>query len=109
MVSVFHVSAARDDSGLLSRLYHNYHYLYDPARVNYVEVSHIGVCVGGHCFHAGAVLIWMMVILELLHIFWFYLIVKMIFRTIVDKEVKQDIRSDEEDTAEWYDDDKKKQ
>ena len=36
--------------------------------------------------------------------FWLILIIRMLFRTAVKKEVKQDIRSESEDEEEWYED-----
>ena len=91
-----------DTSGILSSIIPSLYYKYDPARVAWFEISHLGACVGGHCFHSGAVLIGMMVVLELLHIFWLLMIIRMIYRSLFHlKQVKQDIRSDEEDEGEW--------
>jgi hypothetical protein len=94
--------AAGNSTGLLGGLISNIHYIYDPQRATWFEISHLGACVGGHCFHSGAVLVVMMIVLELLHIFWLVLIVRMIYRSIFQlKQVKQDIRSDSEDESEW--------
>jgi len=78
------------------------YYLYDAARRHWTEISYAGACVGGHCVHSGAVLIGMMVVLELLHVFWLFMILRMLYRSFFQlKQVKQDIRSDSEDEAEW--------
>lgn len=112
---------ALGSEGVLSALFRDIHYLYDPLRSFWVEISHRGACLGGHCFHSGCVLIGMMVVLELLHIFWLLMIFRMIWRSVfqlkqVHKkeevmlfvlllipggQVKQDIRSDSEDEEEW--------
>lgn len=102
-------SAASGSQGLLGMLFRDIHYMYDPARSFWFEISHRGACVGGHCFHSGCVLIGMMVLLELLHIFWLVMIIRMIWRSLFQlKQVKQDIRSDSEDEEEWAENRKKK-
>jgi len=113
---------AAGSEGVLSALFRDIHYLYDPLRSFWIEISHRGACLGGHCFHSGCVLIVMMVVLELLHIFWLLMIFRMIWRSLfqlkqvvkslmgdvmffvfnlVFRQVKQDIRSDSEDEEEW--------
>jgi hypothetical protein len=46
----------------------------------------------------------MLVGLQCLHIFWFYLISRMIYRMLVVGEIEKDVRSDEEDDKEFHDD-----
>lgn len=88
--------------GLIGMLFRDIHFLYDPLRTFWFEISHRGACVGGYCFHSGCVLIGMMVLLELLHVFWLMMILRMIWRSLFQlKQVKQDIRSDSEDEEEW--------
>ena len=63
-------------------------YVYDSARLHYIEVSHLGCCIAGHCLHSGIFLIGMMIILEILHVFWMAMILRMIFRSFLKgKEV----------------------
>lgn len=94
------VSAAARN--LFSSVFTRLHYVYDGARVNTFELSHLGACIGGHCFHSGWLLVWLMVILEALHIFWLMLILRMIWNAVAaNRQVKQDIRSDEEDENDW--------
>lgn len=92
-----------DSTGILSQIFLSMHYVYDGARTNWFEISHLATCFGKHCFHSGYVLIWLMVLLELLHVFWLVLIIRMVYRAVIRKEVKQDIRSDEENEEEWND------
>jgi ceramide synthetase len=87
--------------GLLTQLLRRDFYVYDVDRTCLFEISHIGACVGAHCFHSGIVLIGMMCVLELLHVFWMLMIIRMILKSFVKgKNVQQDIRSDDEDDEE---------
>jgi len=87
--------------GFLKQLLRRDLYVYDVERTCMFEISHIGACVGAHCFHSGIVLIGMMCVLELLHVFWFIMIIRMILKSFVKgKKVQQDIRSDDEDDEE---------
>lgn len=87
--------------GLLGSLLDRLYYVYDPLRSHWLEISHLGTCFGPYCFHSGVVLIWLMVVLEMLHIFWLFMILRMIVRGLRKKEIKQDIRSESEDEKEW--------
>lgn len=48
----------------------------------------------------------MLVGLQCLHVFWFYLIVRMIYRLMIVGEIEKDVRSDEEDAADSPHEDK---
>jgi hypothetical protein len=87
--------------GLLKQVLRRDFYVYDVDRTCLFEISHIGACVGAHCFHSGIVLIGMMCVLELLHVIWMLMIIRMILKSFVKgKNVQQDIRSDDEDEEE---------
>lgn len=93
--------------GYLGSMLAPQHYAYDPSRSHFLEISHLGMCLGPYCFHSGVVLIWLMILLELLHVFWLFMIIRMIIHGLREKEVKQDIRSESEDESEWNGEDSK--
>lgn len=60
-----------------------------------VEVSDYGCCVMKYCFSTYWLLILLLCLLVLLHIFWFYLVLKILVRTLKGTELS-DIREDED-------------
>lgn len=96
-------------SGWLASFFQRFHYLYDPSRTAWFELSHLGACMGGHCFHMGSILVWMMVSLEALHVFWLVMIARMVFKILTKKKhAKQDIRSDDEEQDDQVEEKKRK-
>lgn len=109
---IFEITPEIASQGGLSSFIRPALYLYDPARTSWFEISHLTACIGPHCFHAPNLLVSMMMVLEVLHVFWMFMILRMVWKiTFAKKHAKQDIRSDDEEDNDDDDDvaaDKKK-
>lgn len=67
------------------------------------RMSGYGLCIADHCVSSYWFLVAFMSLLYLLHIFWFYLIIRMIKRALFVQKLEKDIRSsDDEDEDEYH-------
>lgn len=91
-------TSAADVSGWLASFFRTTHYMYDIGRTSWLEISWRTMCFGRHCFHSSSILVMMMMVLEMLHVFWMLMILRMVWKIAFAKQhAKQDIRSDDED------------
>ena len=76
-------------------------FIYDTSRAHFLELSHRAMCVGPYCISPHYTLTVLMLVLEVLHIFWFLMIVRMAVVQMFKKGgVQKDIRSDDEEDNE---------